>query len=135
MGVSLGDLAVFVKNIYVRLPSFEVIEDDKKRGDSGIILNIWLTETASGRLVFIENYKSGRTRCIVVYLLNAQVALKVIRDERFILQYRAIRIFVSSRIPIREFFIIYVARVDPPKYPPAAATSAESILRGVWIPH
>lgn len=51
MGVSLGDLAVFVKNMYVRLPSFEVIEDDKKRGDSGIILNIWLTETASGRLV------------------------------------------------------------------------------------
>jgi len=28
-----------------------MIEDDKKRGDSGIILNIWLTETASGRLV------------------------------------------------------------------------------------
>lgn len=31
--------------------SFEILEDDKKRGDSGIILNIWLTETASGRLV------------------------------------------------------------------------------------
>jgi len=49
--------------------SFEIIEDDKKRGDSGIILNIWLTETASGRLVSSRT-TSQKDVCVVVSIIK-----------------------------------------------------------------
>lgn len=48
--------------------SFEIIEDDKKRGDSGIILHIWLTETASGRLVS-SKITSRKDVCVVISII------------------------------------------------------------------
>lgn len=83
--------------------SFEIFEDDKKRGDSGIILNIWLTETASGRLVS-SRITSRKDVYIIVPIIKRTSSFKIIRDERHFSISRNVDFF-QIQIQIREFFI------------------------------